>query len=146
MILNCKKCNSQKNVKSGFVKGEQRYKCKDCGCQFVPTRQRGKTEKDKLTAVWLYMHGLSFRTIAKFFKVSHKAIHDWVKAYAKQNYVKPEPEGEAVIVELDELWHYLHSKKHKSGCGKLFAAIPINLSTGNAEDEIMLHFQGFTND
>ena len=107
----CKKCRSKNNVKSGFIKGEQRYLCKDCGCKFVPTRHKGKPEKDKLLAIWLYMHGLSFRTIAKLFKVTHKAVHDWVKNYAISNYVKPKPQGDAVIVELDEMWHFVGSKK-----------------------------------
>jgi len=144
--MKCKKCESEKCVKAGLIKGEQRYKCKDCGCLYVPTRQHGKSEKDKLTAIWLYMHGLSFRAIAKFSKVSHKTIYDWVKAYALKNYIKPEPKGEAVIVELDEMWHYIHSKKTKSGYGRLIAVIPVNLSTGNAEGEIMLHFQNFIKD
>ena len=97
-------------------------------------------------AIWLYLHGLSFRTIAKFFKATPKAVHDWVKAYAKANYVKPEPKDEAVIVELDEMWHFVYSKKHRSGYGKLIVAIPVNLSTGNAEGVTTLHFQGFTSD
>jgi transposase len=146
VILCCKKCGSENHVKSGVVKGEQRYKCKDCGCQFVPTRHHGRPKKDKLTAVWLYVHGLSFRTIAKFLKVSPKAVHDWVKAFAKANYIKPEPQGEAVIVELDEMWHFLHSKKDRSGYGRLIAAIPANSSTGNAEGATMLHFQGCMKD
>lgn len=142
----CKKCGSEKHVKAGFIQGEQRYLCKDCGCKYVPTRHHGKPEKDKLLAVWLYLHGLSFRTIAKLFKVTPKAICDWVKIYAKENYTKPEPQGEAVIVELDEMWHFLKSKKTKSGYGKLIAAIPVNSSTGNAEAAIMLHLQNFTKD
>jgi transposase-like protein len=146
MKMHCKKCGSEKHVKAGFIGGEQRYLCKDCGCKFVPTRQHGKPKKDKLLAVWLYLHGLSFRTIAKLFKVSPKAIFDWVKTFAKENYVKPAPQGEATVVELDEMWHYLHSKKDKSGFGKLIAAIPVSSSTGNAEGVTMLHFQGFTND
>jgi transposase len=144
--LYCKKCGSQSHVKSGFIKGEQRYKCKDCGCKFVPTRHKGKSEKDKLIAIWLYLHGLSFRTIAKMFKVTHKTIYDWVKAFATLNYIKPEPQGSAVIVELDEMWHFIGSKKNNVGYGRLIAAIPVNLSTGSAEEEIMLHFQGFTSD
>ena len=144
--MECKKCKSENRVKAGRINGEQRYKCKDCGCLYVPSRQRGRSEKDKLTAVWLYSHGLSFRAIAKFFKVSHKAVYDWVKAYAICNYVKPEPEGEAVVIELDEMWHYLHSKKTKSGYGRLIAVIPVNLSTGSADGEIMIHFQDFMAD
>ena len=142
----CKKCGGEKHVKAGFIDGEQRYKCKDCGCKFVPTRHRGKPEKDKLLAVWLYLHGLSFRTIAKLLKVTHKSIYDWVKAFAKANYIKPMPQGSAVIVELDEMWHFVHSKKHNYGYGKLIVAIPVNLLTGNAEGETMLHFQNFTSD
>jgi transposase len=146
MTLYCKKCGGGRHVKAGFIKGEQRYLCKDCGCKFVPTRHRGKPERDKLLAVWLYMHGLSFRAIAKLLRVSVKAVFDWTKAYAKENYVKPEPRGEAVIVELDEMWHYLRSKKDRCGFGRLIAAIPVSLSTGNAEGATMLHFQNFTSD
>ena len=39
--LNCKKCTSTLYVKSGHVRGLQRYKCKDCGCQFTATKVRG---------------------------------------------------------------------------------------------------------
>ncbi len=56
------------------------------------------------------------------------------KVFAKENYVKPEPQDEAVIVELDEMWHYLHSKKDRSGFGNLIAVIPVHLLTGNVED------------
>jgi len=144
--LCCKKCGSEKYVKAGFVQGEQRYKCKECGCQFVPTRHRGRPEKDKLLAIWLYMHGLSFRTIAKLFRITHKSIMDWVKAYAKENYCKPEPQGRAVVIELDEMWHFLRSKKTKYGYGRLIVAIPINSSTGSVGNETMLHLQNFMPD
>ena len=80
--MECTKCGNENSVKAGYVKGEQRYKCKGFGYQFVPTRCKGKPEKDKQLAIWLYLHGLSFRTIAKLIKVTHKTIHDWVKAYA----------------------------------------------------------------
>lgn len=143
--MQCKNCEGEKHVKAGFIKGEHRYKCKNCGCQFVPTRHKGKSAKDKSLAIWLYMHGLSFRTIAKLFKVTHKSVYDWVRVYATFNYNKPEPQGDAVIVELDEMWHFLGSKKIKSGYGRLIVAIPVNLSIGNAEGETMIHFQNFTN-
>ena len=146
MILYCKKCESENHVKAGFIKGEQRYLCKDCGCKFVPTRQHGMSKHVKLTAVWLYCHGLSFRTISKFFKVDVRSVFNWVKAFAKLNYVKPIPTSDGVVVELDEMWHFLHSKKTKSGYGRLIVVIPVNLSTGSAEGGIMLHFQSSTND
>ena len=145
-MISCKKCGSVSCVKSGFITGEQRYLCKDCGCKFVPTRQRGVDAKTKLTAVWLYSHGLSFRTIAKLFSVNVRSVFVWIKSFAKENYVKPAPQSEAVIVELDEMWHYLHSKKLSSVSVRLIAAIPVNSSTGSVEGGTMVHFQGFTPD
>jgi len=129
-MLYCKKCGGESHVKAGFIKGEQRYLCKECGCKFVPTRHHGKPKKDKLLAVWLYLHGLSFRTIAKLFKVTPKAVHDWVKAFAKENYVKPEPQSEAVIVELDEMWHYLKNKKQNLDLEGLLPRYPSTYRLG----------------
>jgi transposase-like protein len=91
----CKKCGGDHNVKAGFVNGEQRYLCRDCGCKFVPTRQHGKPDKDKLLAVCLYLHGFSFRAIAKLFGVTPKAVFDWVNIYSGENRVKAESRGEA---------------------------------------------------
>ncbi len=38
------------------------------------------------------------------------AVLRWVRNFAERVYEKPEP-GEAIIVELDEMWHFLKSKK-----------------------------------
>ncbi len=70
----CKKCGSKNVIKAGFVKGEQRYKCKDCGCQFVPTRHKGKSQEQKMTAVSLYIYGLSLRAIGKLLNVSAVSV------------------------------------------------------------------------
>jgi len=32
--IRCKKCGSNNHVKSVYVRDNQRYKCKDCGCNF----------------------------------------------------------------------------------------------------------------
>ena len=64
------------------------------------------------------------------FKVSTPAVLRWVRLFAEKTYEKPEP-AEAVIVELDEMWHYLGSKKTNSGSGKLIVAVPVDSLTGN---------------
>ena len=56
-MYQCKKCQSSEYTKAEFVKGEQRYKWKKCACRFVPTRHKGRLEREKLVAVWLYAHG-----------------------------------------------------------------------------------------
>ena len=141
----CKKCGSPSVVKSGKVKGNQRYKCKECGSQFQPNRKKGKPESTKRLAILLYLLGLSMRTISKVVKTDLHAVYRWLRKFAEENYEKPEPESKAVIIELDEMWHYIKSKKTNVGFGKLIAVIPVNLSTGSAEGETMLHFQSFTN-
>ena len=106
-MYKCKKCQSSEYTKAGFVKGEQRYKCKKCGCQFVPTRHKGRSEEEKREAVKLYSHGLSFRAIAKLLKVSAQSVFVWVKNFAENNYTKPTPNDDGVVIELDEMWHFM---------------------------------------
>ena len=72
-MYKCKKCQSSEYTKAGFVKGEQRYNCKKCGCQFVPTRQKGRSEEEKLMAVRLYAYILSFREIDNYLKASARS-------------------------------------------------------------------------
>ena len=113
-MCKCKKCQSSEYKKAGFVKGEQRYKCKKCGCQFVPTRHNGKSVEEKLKAVKLYSHGLSFRAIAKLLKVSAQSVFTWVKKFTENNYAKPTPTDDGVVIELDEMWHFLRWRIVKS--------------------------------
>jgi len=146
LVKYCKKCGGRNLVKAGHIKGEQRYKCNDCGYQFVPTRHHGKPEEDKLLAVWLYLCGIPFHTIAKLFNVTHKSVYDWVRAYSTYKYTKMEPQREASIVELDELWRYIQSNEHGSGYRKVIAVTSVNLTTGRSEGETMLHFRDFVSD
>jgi transposase-like protein len=146
MKTKCKKCGGISVVKTGKIGGNQRYKCKECGCQFQPNKIKGKPESTKKVAILLYMLGLSMRTISKIAKSDLHAVYRWIRAFAEKNYGKPVPHTSEVVVELDEMWHYLKDKKTSFGYGRLIAAIPINLSTGSVEGEIMLHLQNFTSD
>jgi len=127
---NCPKCASGKTVKNGNHLGRQRYRCKDCCFQFTREAPRGRPAREKATAVLLYTLGLSFNAIARIYNVATSTVMRWVRSFAEKTYEKPEP-GQAVIVELDEMWHYLHSKKTNSGSGKLIVAIPVSSLTGN---------------
>ena len=142
----CKKCGNTEVVKSGFVKGNQRYMCKLCKCQFQPNRHKGKPEGTKRLAILLYLCGLSMRTISKIAKTDLHAVYRWIRAFAEEQYEKPEPVSGKVVIELDEMWHFIKSKKTDSGYGRLIAVIPVNLSTGSVGGGTMLHLQGFTRD
>jgi hypothetical protein len=69
------------------------------------------------------------------FQASTPAVLRRVRLFAEKTYEKPDP-AEAVIVELDELWHYLTSQKTNSGYGRLIVAIPVSSLTGNVGIEI----------
>ena len=126
----CPKCQASVIVKNGHHLGRQRYRCKSCGFQFTRSSPRGRPASEKAMAVTLYTMGLPLNSIARLFKVSTPAVLRWVKIFAEKTYEKPEPR-EAVVVELDEMWHYLHSKKTNYGSGKLIVALPVNSLTGN---------------
>ena len=76
------------------------------------------------------------RTIARMFSVAPSTVLYWVRNFALKVYEKPSPEG-SVIIELDEMWHFIKSKKTNAGSGRPIAALPVNWLTGNAETEAL---------
>src|SRR3954465_7338563 len=107
MGLRCKRCASEEHVENGFVKGLQRYRRKGCGLNFTDTPPRGMPPRVKVTAVLLYLSGLSMDRTAKLLGVSTPSVMTWIERFAEAYAQKPEPEGRAVVAELDEMWHFL---------------------------------------
>ena len=101
------------------MRGKQRYRCKACGLNFTDTPPRGMPLALKLTAVLLYLSGLSMNCTAKLLGVSTPSVQAWIERFAEVYAQKPEPEGRAVVVELDEMWHFLKKSRTSSGCGRL---------------------------
>ena len=134
--MHCPKCLSTSKVKCGFVKELQRYKCQSCGCQYTRSTRRGRPTEQKLLAVTLYVHGLSLNAIAKLFGVSTPGVLDWVRRFAKEHYEKLEPQGNSVVLEMDEMWHYLEKKQKSSGFGKYWILLQGNSLTGNVAIEV----------
>ena len=64
--------------------------------------------------------------------VSAPTIQAWIERFAKAYAHKPEPEGRALVIELDEMWHYLKKSPRSSGSGRLGIVLPDGWSTGNA--------------
>jgi transposase len=132
MGLRCKGCGSAEHVKNGLARGKQRYRCKSCGLNFTDTPPRGMPLALKATAVLLYVSGLSMNRIAKLLSVSAPTIQAWIEQFAKAYAHKPEPEGRALVIELDEMWHYLKKSRASSGSGRLGIVLPDSWSIGNA--------------
>src|SRR5829696_2112427 len=107
MGLRCKRCGGEEHVKNGLMRGKQRYLCKDCGLNFTDTPPRGKPLALKAAAVLLYVSGLSMSRTAKLLGVSTPTVQAWLEQFAAAYAQKPEPQGRAVVIELDEIWHDL---------------------------------------
>ena len=78
----CPSCSSENNIKSGIVKGRQRYKCKDCGYAFTVDKLGKKIDDYYVNkALQLYLEGLTYREIERILGISHVSVMNWVKKY-----------------------------------------------------------------
>ena len=119
-MITCKRCNSEKTVKNGFVREKPRYKCKDCGYNFVEGdgRMKDSVVVKKALAVILYSLGkASFGMLGKIFGVSRSLTYRWIIEEASR---LPEPcvPGDIRELAFDEMWHFVGSKKTKNGSSK----------------------------
>ena len=81
MGLRCKRCGAEEHVKNGLMRGEQRYRCKTCGLNFTDTPPRGMPLAMKVTAVLLYVSGLSMNRTAKLLGVSTPTVMAWIERF-----------------------------------------------------------------
>ncbi len=88
--------------------------------------------EQKVLAVMLYLSGLSMNRTAKLLGVSTPTVMEWIERLAAAYAAKPEPQGRAVVIELDEMWHYVKKRPTNSGSGRLMIALQANWWTGNA--------------
>src|SRR5688500_14599463 len=112
------------------MRTKQRYLCKGCGLNFTDTPPRGKPLALKVAAVLLYVSGLSMNRTAKLLGVSTPTIQPWLEQFAAAYAQKPEPEGWAVVIELDEMWHDLKKSTPAKLAGMSAAPVRANRRPG----------------
>ena len=99
----CPKCGRKEKVKNGFMRGKQRYKCKNCGCNYTGGRN-GYPEDIKQKAIKYYLEGNGFRRIERLLHVSHVSVINWVKQAADEIRKKRKFNNKKTnILELDEM-------------------------------------------
>lgn len=126
-MKNCPKCKSERLVKNGFQRGKQRYKCKECG--FNPTVEEvGYPEEFRAKILAIYLEGVGIRAISRIFKISVGSVINWIRE-AGENLGKPKQAKSVEIMELDEMHHWVGSKKRQSGSGSLFVVFLVESST-----------------
>jgi insertion element IS1 protein InsB len=109
----CPRCQSERLIKNGSAAGKPKKQCKQCGYQFTRTTPRGKPLTTKINTVLWYLSGVSMHRIAFLLRVSAQSVLNWIRACAKAHYEKPEPTGKIIVLELDEMWHYVKKKRQK---------------------------------
>jgi insertion element IS1 protein InsB len=97
-------------VKSGPHRGKQRWVCRRGHYQVTDTNPPSDPQdQKKLSAVILYGHGCSLRTVARLLGTCAHSVLRWVCAFVDTTCSKPAP-GAAVVLVVDEMWHYLGRK------------------------------------
>lgn len=79
--MQCKRCGSAKVVKSGMVRGKQRYLCRQCGFHFVEGDQRGYDDALFLKILCKLFQALGckkYSTIARYLKRDKAQVFRWM--------------------------------------------------------------------
>jgi transposase-like protein len=125
-MVKCKNCHSVRIAKSGFVRGKQRYKCKECGVHFVEGDARTSEKVAALKALCVVLYSLgkgSYNMLGKIFGRNRSLIYRWIRE-AGVCTSEPVIDGEITEIEFDEMWHFIESKKGNFGSSKpLIAAV-----------------------
>ena len=128
--MNCPKCSFEKSVKSGIIKERQRYKCKNCGCNYtVELKSTAKPKSMKKQALHLYLEGLGFRSIGRFLGVSNVSVLNWIRSFGKEVQELSAQNQAIEMVEVDEMHSYIGSKKTSAGYGLLLIDMGKDSST-----------------
>ena len=128
--MNCPKCNCSKRVKSGKIRERQRYKCKECGCNYtVELKSTAKSKLQKKQALHLYLEGLGFRSIGRFLGVSNVSVLNWIRDFGKKVQDLHATSQKIEMVEVDEMHSYIGSKKTSVGFGLLLIDMEKDSST-----------------
>ncbi len=119
--MKCSRCGSLERVKNGFLQGNQRYKCKNCGYNYsVELKSTAKPEDVKRQALLMYLEGLGFHSIGRILRVSHVSVLKWVRKYGREvDSIRNDRPVE--IMELDELHTFCGHKKTTGGFGLVLA-------------------------
>ncbi|KAA6307660.1 hypothetical protein EZS27_040668 [termite gut metagenome] len=116
--MNCPKCTCEKSVKSGIIKGKQRYKCKECGCHYtVELKSTAKPRSMKKQALHLYPEGLGFGSTGRLLGVSNVPVLNWIRRFGKEVGEPSSESRETEMVEVDEMHSCTGSEKTTAGYG-----------------------------
>ena len=114
----CPKCKSEHIVKSGVVKGRQRFRCKECNYFFTVLKEGKNIDPYYvIKALQLYIEGVTYREIERILGISHVSVMNWVKKYhvtAPENY---EYRPTYKVLNHEELQQFFANREALKGSG-----------------------------
>ncbi len=116
--MTCPKGRSAVRVKNGIVRDKQRYKCKDCGCNYTQSTLSRKPIDTRIHCIGLYLEDVGFRGISGLTGTTHTTVMRWVKKLGDDIEKFREETGEiepVSVMELDEMWHVVQKNKQMLG-------------------------------
>lgn len=117
-LKKCPHCDSQKFVKWGRYRKQQRFMCSDCGKTFIPTtgnifHHLKNTEKFINYLILMFSEGFNTTgNLSKRVGVSQKTGFEWRHRLSIS--LKGEPSEFKGITEMDDLW-FRYSQKGRRG-------------------------------
>ena len=118
--IHCPKCQSESYVKSGIVKGRQRYRCKDCQ-YFFTVLKAGKSIDPYyvVKALQLYVEGISLREIERILGISHVSVMNWVRQYCINRPVSNEYHPTYRVLSHPELVDFFADRENIRASGSI---------------------------
>ena len=122
--INCPKCKSENINKSGFIKGRQRFLCKDCN-YFFSVMKEGKNIDNYyvIKALQLYIEGVSLREIERLIGVSHVSVMNWVKKYNLSAPANSDYQPTYKVMRHDELISYMSNRENTKNSGMIITEL-----------------------
>jgi hypothetical protein len=131
MDIQCSRCQSDRMVKNGRSRhGHQRFKCRQCGATFGAEDHRRVAAGLRESALKHYAEGVGLRATERLLGVSHNSVMNWVRQEVAGLALAQVDAAQIDIIEADELWTYVGSKKTQFGSGGLLIALPTKYSAG----------------
>lgn len=117
-LLHCPTCGSTDINKNGTTRhGNQNYKCRDCGRQFVENPKWRRIGEDTKSLIdRMLLEKMPLAGIARSLQVSESWLQQYVNAYyatvPQSVQVTPKPRRR-LTVQMDELWSFVDDKDNE---------------------------------
>jgi IS1 family transposase len=116
-MINCPTCNSLNSVKNGSIhNGKQKFKCKDCGRQFVENpSNKVIPKKDWELVDKLLLEKIPIAGISRVTGISESWLQHYVnKKYGNINkHIDSKKKRGKITVQCDEMWSFVGNKGNK---------------------------------